>query len=160
MKKHDEGYVLPLVLVVMIVMCLIATSLMSFSLQNLKSQQASIDRMVEKYEAEGAVEIVVAKLEGTSLGSESLENYISKVKELAESAISSGSVTYELQEKGSNNLYSLEITACSFTESGSKHIEVTVSCTVEFAVDEGSITNVVYRSYEISNTGGGSDETE
>lgn len=62
MKKHNEGYTLPLVLVVMIIMCLIAVSVMSVALHNLQSQKASIQRMESKYAAQGEIEKAVAEL--------------------------------------------------------------------------------------------------
>ena len=63
MKKHNEGYALPFVLVVLIVMCLIVVGIMDFSLRNLKSQQNTILRMEAKYEAAGQIEQIIATLE-------------------------------------------------------------------------------------------------
>ena len=63
MKKHNEGYALPFVLVVMVVLTMVAVSILSFSLRNLQSQQASIDRMKAQYEAAGEIEKVVAVLD-------------------------------------------------------------------------------------------------
>lgn len=63
MKKHNEGYTLPLVLVVMIVMCLIAVSVMSVALHNLQTQKASVARMQDKYVAQGEIEKAVARIE-------------------------------------------------------------------------------------------------
>ena len=63
MKKHNEGYALPFVLVVSVVMCIIATTVMTFSLDNLKSQQRTVERMQAKYEAAGAIEEIVGAIE-------------------------------------------------------------------------------------------------
>ena len=63
MKKRNEGYALPFVLVVLIVMCLIVVGIMDFSLRNLKSQQNTILRMEAKYEAAGQIEQIIATLE-------------------------------------------------------------------------------------------------
>ena len=60
MKKYNEGYALPFVLVVSVVMCIIATTVMTFALNNLQSQQRSIDRMQAKYAASNLVEKIVA----------------------------------------------------------------------------------------------------
>lgn len=60
MKKHNEGYVLPFVLVVLVVVCLVAVSLLTASLTNLNRQQASIDQMEAKYEAQGEIEKEIA----------------------------------------------------------------------------------------------------
>lgn len=63
MKKHNEGYTLPLVMVVMVILCLVAVSIMSVALRNLKAQQASVQRMQDQYVAAGMIEKVVAQLE-------------------------------------------------------------------------------------------------
>ncbi len=60
MRKHNEGYALPFVLVVSVVMCLIAVTVMSFSLKNLQVQQASVQRTQAKYDAAGKIEEIVA----------------------------------------------------------------------------------------------------
>lgn len=62
MKKRNEGYALPFVLVVMVVLCLVSVSILSFSLKNLQRQQESIDRTKAQYEAAGEIEKVVAQL--------------------------------------------------------------------------------------------------
>ena len=62
MKKRNGGYALPLVLVVMAVLCLIATAVLTNARQGLSSQRASIQRMQEKYAAQGAIEQVVAQI--------------------------------------------------------------------------------------------------
>ena len=66
MRKHNEGYALPLVLVVMVVICIIALSVMSFTLRGLKSQHRAIESMQARYEAQGELEKITAKICGTS----------------------------------------------------------------------------------------------
>ena len=56
MKKHDEGYALVFVLVVMTVLSAVAIALMSGALKNLQAQNDAIARMEAKYEAQGLVE--------------------------------------------------------------------------------------------------------
>lgn len=68
MKKHNEGYTLPLVMVVMVILCLAAVSIMSVALRNLKAQQASVQRMQDQYVAAGMIEKVVAQLESIEVG--------------------------------------------------------------------------------------------
>lgn len=63
MRKRNEGYSLVLVLVVLVVICLVATFILSFSLSNLKNQQASVERMQDRYAAAGEIEKIVAELE-------------------------------------------------------------------------------------------------
>ena len=62
MKKHDEGYVLAYVMVVLAVLMVIALSVMSVSLTNMERQRADIQRMQDKYTAEGAIEKAIAIL--------------------------------------------------------------------------------------------------
>lgn len=63
MKKHNEGYSLVLVLVVLTVLSLVASFILSFSLRNLQSQTASVTRMQDEYKAAGEIEKLVAQLE-------------------------------------------------------------------------------------------------
>lgn len=62
MKRNDEGYVLILVLVVMIVLSLVAASVLTVSLRNLQNQQASLERMQDKYTAQGRIEQKVSEI--------------------------------------------------------------------------------------------------
>lgn len=66
MFKRNDGYALSYVLVVLMVLAIIATAVMAPPLRNLQMQQASIERMQEKYAAQGMVEQVVAQLGTTS----------------------------------------------------------------------------------------------
>ena len=63
MKKHNEGYSLVLVLVVLVLMSLVASFILSVSLKNLQSQTAAVSRMEDKYTAAGEIEKIVAQLE-------------------------------------------------------------------------------------------------
>ena len=63
MRKYDEGYALPFAVVVMLVLGIVVASILPFSLQNFKNQQASIERMQDKYEAQGEVEKAIALIE-------------------------------------------------------------------------------------------------
>ena len=63
MKKHDEGYTLVLVVVIILVLGIMSAALMSLTVTNLRNQRNSVNRMQEKYSAQGAVEIAVAELE-------------------------------------------------------------------------------------------------
>lgn len=62
MRKHNEGYVLAMVMVVIAVLALVASIMLSMGLNNVQTQQAYVERMQEKYEAEGQLEVVVASL--------------------------------------------------------------------------------------------------
>ena len=61
--KRCDGYVLPYVLVVFLILSAVAVSICSTSLNNLKAQEAAVERSKALYEAEGEVEkFVAAKL--------------------------------------------------------------------------------------------------
>lgn len=61
MKKHDEGYVLAYVTVVLLLFCLIATMILTGALKNLHHQQDTIAQMQDQYVAAGMIEQVVAQ---------------------------------------------------------------------------------------------------
>lgn len=63
MTKRDEGYALPFVLVVLLVLVALAVGVMDLSLRNLQSQQNTIQRMQAKYEAAAKIEEVFAAAE-------------------------------------------------------------------------------------------------
>ena len=67
MKKHDEGYVLAYVTVVLLLFCLIASMILTSAMKNMNNQQNSIAQMKDKYVAQGMIEQFVAngfKVEG------------------------------------------------------------------------------------------------
>lgn len=140
MKKHDEGYVLPLVLVVMVVLCLVAVSVMSFALNNYKSQQASVQRMQDQYAAQGEIEKVVAKIAYVT-DQESVKSICGQEKNVT------ASVSHENEE----TLVELKV------------IEGTVQIACTLSYDRTS-SQCVYKSYEISTAdpaeeGGSAGET-
>lgn len=158
MKKHNEGYTLPLVLVVMIIMCLIAVSVMSVALHNLQAQKTSITRMQDKYEAQGELEKKIAAL-GLVSSTENLqlENAKEAAKNLVEPILGINIKPGDWSE-GEDGYH------CTVTFSVENQKEnVTVSCTLrlENLVVKGSdgsyykvsAPNVVYTSYEIGGAG-------
>ena len=76
MKKHDEGYVLAYVTVVLLIFCLVAALILTGAMRNLNHQQDSIQQMKDQYVAEGMIEQVLAQwktfqpgiLEGENVG--------------------------------------------------------------------------------------------
>lgn len=63
MLKRNDGYALTYVLVVLMVLCVIAISVLSAPLRNLQKQYAYIAQMQDRYTAQGMVEQVIAKAE-------------------------------------------------------------------------------------------------
>lgn len=63
MKKHDEGYVLAYVMVIIAILALIAASVHSVALNNLQKQQVEVEKMQAKYAAQGELEQIIARLD-------------------------------------------------------------------------------------------------
>lgn len=63
MKRHQEGYVLLYVVVVIAVMSIVAVAVASGAMSNMRAQEASIRRMQEQYTALGYIEELVAQIQ-------------------------------------------------------------------------------------------------
>ena len=63
MRKHNEGYALVLVLVVLVVLCLLSSYLLSFSLRNLNNQKMAANRLQDQYTAAGQIEQTVGSIQ-------------------------------------------------------------------------------------------------
>lgn len=66
MKKHDEGYVLAYVTVILLLFCLIATGILTGAMKNLNNQQDAIQQMKDRYAAEGMIQQVIAQISPTN----------------------------------------------------------------------------------------------
>lgn len=154
MKKNNEGYVLVFVVVVMLVLALVATAVMTFSLHSLKSQQNSIQRTQDQYAAAGEIEKVVAQLEN-----------VTELESLSD--ICGQTVTYKNLRVSQNNK---ELTVELTTAVENCSVEITCKLKIEAGkVEENSgmctltnVSSVEYISYEITTvtqeettTGGG-----
>ena len=62
-RRNEAGYVLIYVLVAIFTLCSIAAALMSYTLHGIKTQEAMIQQMQDKYAAMGEIERAVAELE-------------------------------------------------------------------------------------------------
>lgn len=161
MKKHDEGYALVLVLVVMVVLCLVALSMMSVSLHNMENQRASIQRMQDQYAAEGAIEAVLAQLENIPALTIETEEVVDALNNKLETYCDSVSEGIVCDMRVEDPIYSQETPSNDFTYTVSliaKSGQVQVKCnfTLE-ATLTGTETNFVlnntkltYNSYTIS----------
>lgn len=63
MKKHNEGYTLVLVMIVLVILCILSTYILSFSLKNISTQKAAVLRTQEQYAVMGEIEATVANLQ-------------------------------------------------------------------------------------------------
>ncbi len=77
MKKHDEGYALALVLVVLLVLGILVSIMLTFSLQHVQTQARYVDRMQHQYAAAGEIEAIIGQMQspaGYSLPAENVLN--------------------------------------------------------------------------------------
>lgn len=149
MKKYNEGYALPFVLVVFLVLSLIATSILTFSLQNLQSQQASIQRTKDQYAAQGEIEKVVAQLKNSDT--------INDTDRLRAWCANTAGVEYS-EWKAESGVISFKLIA----QSGSVQIACVIKLTnVATTVQNGlySIENATtsYESYTVTTNGGSTE---
>lgn len=162
MKKRDEGYALAFVLVVVVVICLVAVSMMTVSLRNLEAQTASVERMKDKYEAQGIVEQIVSSIDSgfkcAKLAAEhpvesSLEDHFSKLN----SAVKT--VKVDVANASGGNSFTAKMTINALSNDGSVQVNAVIAIVAN--VTEGtneyivSNPNVTYISHEVVSNGGG-----
>lgn len=127
MRKHDEGYALVLVLVVLIVLALLATVILGSAQRNLDAQKTSIAYMECKYRAQGEIEKIVATLEIKDDGTIGYDEEVSEIVPIIEED-------------------SITITAtCE---------NVQVTCTYTHVADPEQGHTLVCTEYQISRIGG------
>ena len=133
MKKNNEGYTLPLVMVVLLVLAIVAVTIMTTSLKNMQRQQGFIEQMEDQYKAQGQIEAIVGQLmkakESTDVASI-----------LAPYAAGKDNVT----ANSSDLVITME----------SKYGTVTIECEMNLSLDANG-NKITYTSYEIIKGGGG-----
>ena len=157
MKKHDEGYALVMVLIVMLVLCTVAGSVLAISTGNLQKQQESFKRMEERYEAAGLIEAAVARIKAglKSLDSNSGFDKTSLIGILADNRVCCTSPIWDEAEE------------CVVVRLEAVSGSTVVVCDLELRCSEGyEITenngvfiipgaDIEYRSYEVRTVEGG-----
>ena len=161
MKKHDEGYVLAFVMVVIVVLCLVAVSLMSISLNNMEAQSASVQRMQDKYAAMGTVEQVVAALSKSEL--QKNINFDGSVESQLEdylTARAGAAVNVTASASSTNTVYTAPLKIVAKPENSSVQIDATIRLTLEIKNNEITQLTIAYESYQISAVGTGEEVVE
>lgn len=135
-NKHNEGYTLPLVMVVLLVLAIVAVTIMTTSLKNMQRQQSFIETMKAQYAAQGEIEKIVAQLENgqeVEIQFKTSEGYAMSYTETTLSGIiveSCGNVVIEC---------GIKLTA--------KAVSVTEGTKTRCIID--TIESIEYTSYEI-----------
>ena len=148
MKKHNEGYTLVLVLVVMLVLTTVATAILTFSVSNLKNQQGMVDRMEAKYAAQGEIEKIVGQLDKSKVFNENSEqNTIKAMKTWLEGIFVGQTINITKDDSG--------VLTCSVSISadGEKNgYRYTASCAIDISGKINAVTSgEVTTGYMISN---------
>lgn len=68
MRKHNEGYTLVLVMVVLAVLSVLATVILTAAERNLEAHKHGVQYMQNKYQAQGEIEKVVSTMEIEQIG--------------------------------------------------------------------------------------------
>ncbi len=160
MKKRDEGYVLAFVLVVIVVICLVAVSMMTVSLRNLEAQTASVERMQDKYQALGLMEETIASVSWNTLLLKNGEGGATLSKQDAIVAFLRENFSTEVQdgdvfvaEADADARLTAEVDLLVQPADGSHKVNVSILWTGKIA-DNGSEyvvseSEVTYTSYEV-----------
>ncbi len=158
MKKHDEGYVLSLVLVVILVLCLVASAILAGALSNIKAQYGQIERMQDKYDAQGKLEILVSQLETEAIwvGKEYKEESIAQVIDdlcSAQTDIQRYSTTEESDPEKAvfaqlNHTYTFTVTAQAGDTQVSARLELTLTVS-DSTISSCKAKYVAYKTGEV-----------
>lgn len=125
MKKHNEGYTLPLVMVVLLVLAIVAVTIMTTSMNNMLRQQGFIETMQDQYKAQGQIEAIVGQL----MKAEKPED-----------------VDAILEPYSTGALIATKNAHIEFT---SVYGSVTINCALDLSVVNGGQNTITYTSYEI-----------
>lgn len=154
MRKRDEGYVLPYVMVIMLVLAIVASSIMAISLKSLKAQQSSIQRMQDQYTAAGEIEKVVALLSQEKDSFTAMEENI-----LVGTGVSLGDRGTPDDDTDDITIATDAITFTLVAEHETVRIEAEIKVTGE-SISNNVVTKpaFTYSSYQITATAGGADD--
>lgn len=161
LRKEKGGYALLYVLVIVMVLVAISMMICTVALRNLQSQQAAVERMADKYAAQGEIEKIKAKIEAFS-DTENITVFVDAL-DAFESEISALSDTATIVAECKNTR------EATITISSGENTKVSATLEMEFSIIEncdppesgGGITgytfevkNTSFTSYAIETTGG------
>ena len=173
--KRCDGYVLPYVLVVFLILSAVSVSICGTALNNLRAQEAAVERSKALYEAEGEIEKFVAEklmkipMQEGFASEEAARNYFrDQSKEVANEK--NDRVTFVSTEDGGNFNFTLKLqaesvnkevlikTALNVTPKIESYTETTGEGTEKTTITYfkvSGISQMTYDSYNISYEGGG-----
>lgn len=150
MKKHDEGYVLTLVLVVILVITLVGTAIMTGATRNIVAQHNSVEQMKDQYAAEGEIEKVIANLENMPNEEAVLDIFTGTNATCIESSLSEDetilTLKIEAKEKTTKIICVLELTSdAKIQKSGTEN-------SISYKITNPSYKYISYEVVSVDNT--------
>ena len=127
MKKHNEGYTLLLVMVLVLVLGTLASVILGVAERNLDAYKSGVATMQDKYQAMGEIEKIVATMEVEQTG------------------LAPARLVYDVDANSPVSVSGTETSVDLVSSSG----DVMITCT--YAIVNGSIACT---SYQISTNGG------
>lgn len=152
--RRNEGYILPYVLIVFLVLSFAAVTICGISLNNLRAQEDSVKRTQALYEAEGKIEEFTGELAVLKKGETEAE--------LFTAALADGFVTgvEASREEPEPNVLTVIATSGDGTVTVEAQIVVTVKEPQEGSSDLAEVSKLEYTAYSITHSteegGGGS----
>ena len=163
--RREDGYVLPYVLIVFAVVSLIAVSICSVAIRNLRTQEAAVQRTQALYAAEGAVERFTAKVSERAGDAEhtseqdALNELEAKIRAadtdsiLTDIEVASTEVVLTLQAKSGSALVDSVVKMGVTLYWWSEPIDIDAEGNIIESIDYCKVTDVsapIYESYNIS----------
>ena len=162
MKKHNEGYVLAYVMVIIAVLMLVSASVMGVALKNLQRQKAEVETMQAKYAAEGAIERAIVELKAIKTQSPIHFIELDGVEiGVVDGTVNGNTCNLRLIAAGKpadETLGNKVVVTCELKLQNGSTIETTLDGNRVYVLD--NVQNVEYVSYTISTVeemGGGGD---
>ena len=108
-RKHNEGYALIMVMVALVVLSLLCAFVLSNAVRNLHFQKVAVQRMADKYAAQGEIERITALLESAVGASDAVVLPLKQGEETQNTIVVGNAVLHVKVRCGSIQI------ACSYT---------------------------------------------
>lgn len=152
LRKEKGGYALLYVLVIVMVLVAISMMICTVALRNLQSQQAAVERMANKYAAQGEIEKIKAEIEKLSLSgtgdrSAAISAYKEKLNEFREENAIKVDIPADFLSDADD---SITISVKSGTTTVTAELNVNLTITTESAQEEQGETSATEESYIVT----------
>ena len=142
-QKDKGGYALLYVLIVVVVLCAVATIICTMALRNLQAQERSVTQTEQLYKAEGEIEKYVALAEDVSGLADTSDEYSDEAT--AKEKARTDYIEY-LESLNGGYIWNFDAEPCKFTlayECETVRVESTVSMALDYTVTSVPHTSLV-----------------